>query len=163
MVVMAVAVIALLAGFAIVPNAKASGHGPNATGKTTNQITATVSCSGSGCDGLDANYTNCVSGAYVVPGVTNNPLYLGQNKIEMWWSPTCQTNWTVVYSGYSTTRIYGSIDRGHTSTRTFQSGGDGFPYGATYRSPMAYAPTQATRSCAKIIYGSTVYGLIRFP
>ena len=157
-VIIAAATIALVIGLVAVPNAKASGHGPNAPARTTNSAPATVSCSGSSCAGRDANYTGCSSGGYVVPGVTNNPLYLGLNKIEMWWSPTCQTNWAIVYSGYDNSFIVGWIERGHTSTITYQSGGDGFRYGATFRSPMAYAPTQATRACAKIVHGSDVYG-----
>jgi hypothetical protein len=61
-------------------------------------VTATpafaASCSGSSCSFLDPYQTGCSSGSY--PVMTQYPSWGGE--AQLWWSPACQTNWTVYHA-----------------------------------------------------------------
>jgi hypothetical protein len=59
-----------------------------------------ASCYGRGCNNLDPYHTGCAHGAYEVTRVgrlLRDP-WEGTNGsvVHLFWSPTCQTNWTVV-------------------------------------------------------------------
>jgi hypothetical protein len=52
-------------------------------------------CSGMGCDGQDPVQTGCVNGAYTVATddiYDNNGAVIG--RVDLRYSPTCETNWT---------------------------------------------------------------------
>jgi Protein of unknown function (DUF2690) len=55
-------------------------------------------CSGMGCDGQDPVQTGCVNGAYTV--ASDYIYYFGTviGRVDLRYSPTCETNWTRVIS-----------------------------------------------------------------
>lgn len=61
-----------------------------------------ATCSGTGCDGTDPYSTGCAGGSASYWVVETTPLIedstgVGNNSygyVQLWWSQTCQTNWT---------------------------------------------------------------------
>jgi hypothetical protein len=109
---------------------------------------AAATCYGSGCNGLNAISTGCSTGAYQVSQTDIYDLssnYIG--GVELWWSPTCQTAWSYVYSDFRAYRVEASVTSTSPSNLYTQ---DNF-HVYTARSPMVYATNVSyTTACGRI-------------
>ncbi len=109
------------------------------------------------CDGADAAADGgaCLNGSFVVQSYPIVP-HFDENygrgpvaaKVELWWSPTCQTNWGRIvstgYSGFATVFVWRQADGAHQaySNRLESSG-----YWSALYSDMLYSPGPA-QACA---------------
>ena len=118
-----------------------------ATPSSSLKVTA-ATCSGSGCNGLSASATGCTTGAYIVSETDiydTSSNYIG--GVQLWWSPTCQTAWSYVYSDFRAFVVRATI----TSTSPSNSYTQNNNYVYTARSPMVYATNVSyTSACGRI-------------
>lgn len=115
--------------------------GPAGASPTT--AAASVGCWGDWCSGQDPVATGCDADA-----VTLDTVYAdnGGGKLDIRWSPTCQTNWarwqqypTGWCLNCSPAAIVARQDTGYTQTYSFEDNGVAQD-GQTYWTPMIYSP-----------------------
>ncbi len=124
---------------------------------------ASVTCSGSGCNDTDPYATGCASSAYV-PSGARVTLYKGSTSVaagyaELWYSTTCHTNWTevVIYDDglndiYSE---YGAVLLADGRSLSYTNDG----YGTPLWTNQEYAPTTLARACGQILADSFSTGV----
>ena len=110
---------------------------------------AAATCSGSGCNGLNPSTTGCTTGAYVVSETdiydSFSSDYIG--GVQLWWSPTCETAWSYVYSDFRAFAVRATV----TSTSPSNSYYKNNNYVYTALSPMVYATSVSSASaCGRI-------------
>lgn len=110
---------------------------------------AAATCSGSGCNGLNPITTGCTTGAYVVSETdiydSFSSDYIG--GVQLWWSPTCETAWSYVYSDFQAFVVRATVTSTSPSNSYFQNNN----YVYTARSPMVYATNVSYASaCGRI-------------
>lgn len=125
--------------------------GVNASTSTAQAAAAapTVSCSGSGCNNTDPATTGCANNAYTVETqyITFNGQQIG--KVELRWSPTCQTNWTrVTKLGGFYTYVYGTLQTTNGSVLTSYGA-----YGSQVYTNQWYAPNLLVQACGVLANG----------
>jgi hypothetical protein len=105
-----------------------------------------VTCSGNGCNNLQASATGCNVGDKPVGALVyiyDGSFQLG--NLQEYWSPTCSTNWVHMHNNSS-----------HNSSATIAlcvNGGSFYGISSSnvaYDSPMIYAPTTAARGNGSI-------------
>lgn len=72
---------------------------------------ANVTCSGQGCNGTWPDQTHCADDAITVLSANINTTTSTVGKVELRWSPTCQTNWARVTSYIGTIGLIGMVQR----------------------------------------------------
>ncbi len=78
-----------------------------ASAKTTSSLRPAATCSGHGCDYLDPIATGCANGSEYTVYTAN----ISGGRVELRWSPVCQTNWARVTSTIGATCLYGAVQR----------------------------------------------------
>lgn len=121
-----------------------------------------VTCSRNGCTGLDPNATGCSADATTLlsKNIVNSS---GQSigKIELRWSPTCQTNWARVTSFIGSAPLGASVER--------EAGVDGpfaeecvptcdtFVTATSAFTDMVWAPDVAASATGAVIQNNTFF------
>ncbi len=116
-----------------------------------------ASPSAANCDGADAAADGgaCLNDAFVVRSYPIVPRYDSNYgggpaavKVELWWSPRCQSNWGRVvstgYSGYATVFVWRQADGAHQAYRHWL---DSSGYWGAFYTDMLYSPG-ASEACA---------------
>jgi len=105
-----------------------------------------ATCSGHGCDNTDPYQTGCANGAYpVIKGTAPDYGVL----LELWWSPTCQTNWAEVDSDGFPTYLWTKLQNG-TQTVHYH-----FTFNGWAWSNQLYAPTTNADACIQQVVPPT--------
>lgn len=114
-----------------------------------NASTAEVSCYGDFCSGSDPALSGCDTDAVTVAALQDDK---GSGRLELRWSPTCQTNWarwqqypTGWCLNCSPLDLLAVQDTGYTQHLVFSESDGGTPAqgGGTYWTPMIYSPQHA--------------------
>lgn len=116
-----------------------------------------ASCSGTGCNGQDPIATGCNSDAYTVTSANIKNL---QNqvvgRVDLRWSPTCQTNWARAVSNVGSTNMFVVLldcNYNEISGTYYQLAGTTSVYG-----DMKYNTTVRARGAFGANHASDVFG-----
>jgi len=95
-----------------------------------------ASCSGEGCNGLDPARTGCSNGASTAQSaLIYNDKHYNVGLVQLRFSPSCGTNWTVVTSYMGNTIINASVHRIYDGRVEY-----GYGKNSSIWSNMVYAP-----------------------
>jgi hypothetical protein len=118
---------------------------------STAAVLTSLPASASSLDGKDPYVTGCNSGAYSVKsGTITNQIGDPLGTIHLYWSPSCQTNWTeisVSSAGHGSVNVY--TDDGRSALFSYSAGNGGHHWGN-----MLYAPGVCAWGTVTVINGT---------
>lgn len=116
-----------------------------------------ATCSGTGCNGTDPGQTGCSADGRTV-AYTNivNSSGTAVGRVELRWSPTCQTNWSRVTRWDSNSLYqyaYAFLSPNANGDPKYYPDGGYVPVNGTWWSYQVYAPTTPWRGCGMLAIG----------